>query len=114
MSDPEPFLTPSLHAGRAHWLFAHTELSQSRARRQRFPGEQGEHEPPQSTSVSSPPTVLSLQVGGRVVPSSMARSVGTPVSPQPAIARVIRHHAPFISSPITNRLILHAVLQRYS
>jgi hypothetical protein len=59
-----PFFAPSEHVGTAHLYVAvgHTELWQSRGNRQLLAFAQGEQVgPPQSTSVSLPFLVVSLQ-----------------------------------------------------
>jgi hypothetical protein len=58
-----PFFTPSVHVGTAHALELHTPLAQSVASSHRLPVAQGVHVPPQSTSLSRPFIVWSVQLG---------------------------------------------------
>lgn len=54
-----PLVTPSMHVAALHAPPVQTRLAQSLAATQTFPVTHGEHEPPQSTSVSLPFFVLS-------------------------------------------------------
>ncbi len=63
MSVSVPFLTPSLQAGGAHCRPLQTPETQSLPSSQALPAMQSGQLPPQSTSVSRPLCVWSVQVG---------------------------------------------------
>jgi hypothetical protein len=80
-----PSFTPFVHEGPSQRWFVHERVSQSPACLQICPPVQGEHDPPQSTSVSSPSCTKSPQPGGNASAMSTARGGGGKLSAvQPA------------------------------